>query len=125
MNTFKKLIFILVSLAPLSLFAFHSAGGGGGGLRELILEIGSLIRLLIPIVVALALLYFFWGLAKFVLASGNEVDKQKGKDIMLWGIVAIFVMVSVWGIILLLQETLGIYGGSAPLIDNLIPKLSK
>jgi len=54
---------------------------------------------LLPIVIALALLYFFWGLAKFVLASGDEDAKETGKRIMLWGIVAFFVMVSVWGLV--------------------------
>ncbi|MEK7185720.1 MAG: pilin [Patescibacteria group bacterium] len=54
---------------------------------------------LLPIVIALALLYFFWGLAKFILNSGDEDAQTKGKNIMLWGIIAFFVMVSVWGIV--------------------------
>ena len=51
------------------------------------------------IVIALALLYFFWGLARFILNAGDEDAQKAGKSIMLWGIIAFFVMVSVWGIV--------------------------
>ncbi len=67
--------------------------------EDLILSVGRLVEILLPLVVALALLFFFWGLAKFVLEAGNEIEKQKGKDLMIWGVVALFVMVSVWGIV--------------------------
>lgn len=59
----------------------------------------QVINVLLPIVIALALLYFFWGLAQFILASGNEDAKETGKRIMLWGVIAFFVMVSVWGLV--------------------------
>jgi hypothetical protein len=79
-----------------------------GAFQTLVDSIGTIVQSLTPIVVALALLYFFWGLAKFILAAGNEVDRAKGRDIMIWGIVALFVMISVWGIVNLLDESLGL-----------------
>lgn len=69
------------------------------GVTDFVQAIGNLIQTLLPIVVALALLFFFWGLAKFILAAGNEVDKEKGRNMMIWGIVALFVMVAVWGLV--------------------------
>jgi len=70
----------------------------------------NLIRLLIPIVVSLALLYFFWGLAQFISKSGGEAGIEEGKRKMIWGIIALFVMLSVWGIISLISNTF--LGGS-------------
>ena len=67
--------------------------------------IAGLINLATPIVVALALLYFFWGLAQYILSQGNEDKKGKGRDIMIWGLIALFVMVSVWGIINVVRDT--------------------
>ncbi len=67
---------------------------------------GDLITQATPIVVALALLFFFYGLAIFILNQGNEEKKKGGKNIMIWGIVALFVMVSVWGLVGLIQDTL-------------------
>jgi hypothetical protein len=85
-------------------------------------SISRIINLLLPVVIALALLFFFWGLAKFILAAGDEVDKEKGRNMMIWGIVALFVMVSVWGLIEFVGSALGIDAQGAPDgIENLSP----
>jgi hypothetical protein len=49
--------------------------------------------------------------------SGSEPEKEKAKNVMLWGLVALFVMVSVWGIVYFLQSDLRLNvsnPGSAP-----------
>ncbi len=80
-------------------------------LRTLIVEFGNLVELAIPIVVGLALLGFFWGLARYIFSQGNEKSTMEGKKVMLYGLVALFVMVSVWGIIGFFQRDLNIEGG--------------
>ena len=64
-------------------------------------------KMLIPIAFALCLLYFFWGVAKYV-RSGAESDKavEEGKRVMVWGVVALFVLSSVWGIIYFIRSEL-------------------
>ena len=62
----------------------------------LIIEI---LGLLVPIIFALTMIVFFWGIAQFILSAGNEQKRSEGKQIMLWGIIALFVMMSVWGIL--------------------------
>src|SRR3990167_2243072 len=59
-------------------------------------NITDIINLLIGIikqagilVVALALLFFFWGLSKFILQAGSDEGRKEGRNIMLWGIVAV------------------------------------
>ena len=101
----KKALLPLSYLMPALVFAQDSDVGG------IIPLIGNIIGALTPIVVALALLYFFWGLAKYILAAGDEAKKDEGKNIMIWGVIALFVMVSIWGIIGLLGETFGIDPG--------------
>ena len=78
-------------------------------LGELLDAFGRVISLLIPIAGAAALLFFIWGMAKFVLHSGDIEGRKEGKQIMLWGIVALFIIFSIWGIIGLLQEDLGVW----------------
>ena len=68
----------------------------------------DILNLAIPVVIALAVLYFFWGLAQYILAQGSEDKRKEGLNIMIWGIIALFVMVSVWGLIALLQDTFDI-----------------
>lgn len=68
--------------------------------------IGKIVGLLIPIVFALALLYFFWGLASYILSAEHE--KEVAKKRMLWGVIALFVMASVWGLVRFIQTNLGV-----------------
>ena len=80
--------------------------------RDIIAGAGVLLKLLIPLTAAVALLYFFWGLAQFILVSGDEKLKTQGRSKMTWGVVALFVMTSIWGIIGFLQKDL--IGGTGP-----------
>ena len=61
---------------------------------------------LIPLVFALALLLFFWGMVKYIRSSGG--DKEEGKKIMVWGIVALFVMSCVWGLVYFIRDELNL-----------------
>lgn len=84
--------------------------------------IGGTIQSLTVIVAGLALLFFFWGLAKFILNAGDENARQSGKQIMIWGVVALFVMVSVWGIVVIMRQITGAKTDTdltAPCVKNL------
>jgi hypothetical protein len=74
-------------------------------LGRIFVVVGGLIATAIPIVVALALLAFFWGMAMYIFNTGNDEQRKKGLQIMIWGIIALFVMVSVWGIIAVIRNT--------------------
>ena len=85
------------------------------GVKDLILAVGGLINPLILIVVGVALLVFFWGLVKFIFRiGGDEKAVEAGRRLMVWGLIALFVMISVWGIIAFMQRALLPSGGSAP-----------
>ncbi len=84
-------------------------------LQEFVTAIGGLINLLLPLSVGAALLFFFWGLAIFVRDSGDGKKTPEGRQKMIWGVVILFVMVSVWGIVRFLQEdVLNLVGGNTP-----------
>lgn len=75
---------------------------------SIVTQIGRIIGLLIPITAALALLYFFWGLAQFILHSDDEEARKKARQQMIWGIVALFVIASVWGLVQFLGTAIGV-----------------
>jgi hypothetical protein len=110
----KFLTLTAVALVPAISFAQNDAEG--------VLErFGNLIDIVTPIVFSLALLFFFWGLATFILKSGEE--KDLGKQRMIWGLVALFVMFSVWGILRFAQESLGLDASDNQQLD--IPTLER
>jgi hypothetical protein len=110
----KKIIAGAILLSPLMTFA-----AAGDTVTSVIGRLQGTVGVILPFILSLAVLFFFWGLAKFIMSSGE--DKEKGKDIMIWGIIALFVMVSVWGIVALLSDTLGVSGTTAPDIGGFIP----
>jgi hypothetical protein len=52
------------------------------------------------------LAFFFWGLAKFIW--GGAEDKAVAKNMLIWGVVALFVASSIWGIVYVLRDTFGV-----------------
>lgn len=70
-------------------------------------RIEDTIAALFPIIFALALLAFMWGAAKFIFNAGSESGRQEGKKIMIWGIIGLFVLVSIWGIVRFIQNEVG------------------
>ena len=107
----KKFIIPALLLLPAMAFAQTL-----GNLETLLTSVGNLIDIALPIVVAIGLLAFFWGLVKFIFAAGNEDAKKDGQRLMIWGLVALFVMVSVWGLVQFIGNALDIdQGGSVDL----------
>jgi hypothetical protein len=62
----------------------------------------------ILIVFSFGFFLFIWGLVVFLWSLGEGGESGTGKQHMLWGIVGMLVMVSVWGIIGLIENTFGI-----------------
>ncbi|MEK7187157.1 MAG: hypothetical protein AAB690_02570 [Patescibacteria group bacterium] len=76
-------------------------------LQQLIKIFIDIATSLMPILGGVALLVFFWGLVKFIAKSGDEKSHQDGRSLMVWGLIALFVMVSFLGIVYLFYDDLG------------------
>ena len=64
---------------------------------------------LIPLAFSLCLLYFFWGVAKYIrTGAGSEKAAEEGRRVMIWGVVGLFIAVSIWGIISFIKNELGV-----------------
>ncbi len=104
------------SLALLAPFAVLAGGGGSATtdlsfFTEFFTQVGEIISILVPILIGLALLLFLWGLVKFIWNSDDEGARDEGKKMMLWGVIALFVIVSVWGLVALLNQLTGVSQG--------------
>jgi hypothetical protein len=56
---------------------------------------------------ACAMVYFLYGVVQYLLSPGNEEVHKKSKAQMLWGIIGLFIMVAVFGIMRLILNTVG------------------
>ena|ERR1035437_7770071 len=66
-----------------------------------------IINPLIILLFTLAVVYFVYGLVRYLLSPDNEEIRKSSKSHMLWGIIGMFIMVSVIGIMSLIINTLG------------------
>ena len=70
---------------------------------------GIVTTILIPLAFGLCVLYFFWGVVKYIqTGAASEEAAKEGRRIMTWGVIGIFVAFSVWGIIAFIQSELSI-----------------
>lgn len=68
--------------------------------------INTINQIIVPVLFAIAFIVFIYGVFEtFILGAGNDEAKQKGKSLMLWGLIGFFVMVSVWGLVNILTGT--------------------
>lgn len=103
------------SLLPL-LGALLPTVASAATLTDTLVFISTFLNGMIGLFITLAIVVFFWGLIKYLWSIDNE-NAHEGLKIMFWGLIAIFVMVSIWGIIKLLQNTLKVTS-----TDPVIPK---
>ncbi len=62
---------------------------------------------LIGFIFALALAYFLYGVVTFLMKKDSDTGRAEGKRHMIWGVVGMFIMVGVFGIINLIINTVG------------------
>ena len=94
----------------------------GGDILSILDMFKGVIWTLSNAVVLLAFVMFFYGLAKFILASGDPKQATIGKNFMIWGTIAIFVMMSITGIVGFFQRSVGATDGPGDVKIN-IPTL--
>jgi len=100
----------MIARVSLSLFALAvaavPASAHAAKLQDVVATIGQLLDSFIPIFITLAILAFFWGLILYLSEAAEK--KTEGIQIMFYGLLALFVMVSIWGIIGLLRSTFNV-----------------
>jgi hypothetical protein len=74
-------------------------------LTDLIHLITKLLLTAVPVIAALALLFFMWGMAQFILSAGDMEKRKTAQSRIIWGLVSLFVILSVAAFVAILQDT--------------------
>ncbi|NBD74066.1 hypothetical protein GVX82_03420 [Patescibacteria group bacterium] len=120
-SLFTTAVLATTVLAVPGLLAAAPPGGGGGAepavpgsgvdlayFDGLILSAQQIANQLLPLVLTLALLFFFWSMAVFILNAGDPEARSRAGHQMIWGVIVLFVMVSIWGLVGLLGQITGV-----------------
>ncbi|MEN9604733.1 MAG: hypothetical protein RJB39_418 [Candidatus Parcubacteria bacterium] len=68
---------------------------------------------IMPLLILAALVLFLFGIVRLFFFN-KEADGKKNRDFVLYGIVALFVMVSVWGLVNILRSTFSLDNRNIP-----------
>lgn len=88
------------------------------GIGGLLCKFQQILNSVIPLLIALGMVYFVWGVVQYVIRDGEEA-KKKGKDRIIYGIIGLAVIVGLWGLVKIVVTTFGLEGTSAPVLQPL------
>ena len=104
MATYRFIVATLLLLLPVVALA-----AAPRTFQELAFDLVDLLDAATAVLIVAGLVVYFYGISTNIMKFSEE-GGEKLRAYFLWGIIVLFVMVSIWGIVRLLQDTL--FGGS-------------
>ncbi len=78
--------------------------------------VSAIVNPIIQVLFAVALVIFVYGIFDYIRGADKPEVRRVGQEHMLWGIVGLLIMISVFTIIEILLNTLGVKGSDVPQI---------
>ena len=106
----KNLLKVAVSagvLFPMFVFAADAF--------TILAKVEDIIARIIPIIMAVATIVFLWGIVMYITAAGDEKKAATAKAYISSGLIGLFFMVAIWGVVKALVATFGVGGEGIPL----------
>jgi succinate dehydrogenase/fumarate reductase cytochrome b subunit len=72
--------------------------------------ISPLIDSFVAFAITLAVVAFVFGMVRFIATAGDDKSRASGKTLMVWGLVALLIILSVWGVVEVVYNTF--FGGA-------------
>ena len=86
----------------------------------------KIINLVVPIMGALLIIWFFYGVTQYIGAGGDDEKRTAARNTMIYAVIGMFVAFSVFGLVGLLRRTFGVgqeSTGHLPFFDDVnIPR---
>lgn len=100
----KKVIGFGIALAPFAALAQTTGAGSLNSIESVISKFGGLINAVVPLLFAFATVWLLWNIVKYIEAgTGDPKTRDAARDAIILAIVLLFVMISVWGLVRILQ----------------------
>ena len=98
----KKIIATIVAFMPVVAFAQTSAITDVNSLSNRLIGLGNMFTYLL---IAAAVIFIIWNVVIYLIKGGEEGARTKAGQSILWGVVGLFVILSIWGLVNILLNT--------------------
>ena len=96
---------IIKKLIPFGLMGMPVVGGAVESANDLFNLIEEILGKLAPMLVAIAVIVLLVAIINYIRAGEEEEKREKAKSLMIYGIIGLFVMISLWGLVAILSGT--------------------
>ena len=96
---------IIKKIIPFGLLALPFAAGAVESANDLFNLIEEILGKLAPMLVAIAVIVLLVAIINYIRAGEDEEKREKAKSLMIYGIIGLFVMISLWGLVAILSGT--------------------
>lgn len=113
----KKILFALAFVVPSFAFAQQTITD----INSLATKLTSIGNLLTYLLVALAVIFIIWNVVMFLIKGNDPAARTGALHSILWGVVGLFIIVSIWGLVNILKGTFNTsetINGSLPTFGN-------
>ncbi|MDO8619851.1 MAG: hypothetical protein Q7R64_00685 [bacterium] len=91
---------------PSTLTVFKPSANAGLNLTTLANKFSGLANVVIPFLIGVAFVVIVWGIFKYITHAGDSEQVAKGRMAILYGIIALFLMLSFWGFVTMIHTSL-------------------
>jgi hypothetical protein len=116
----KKYLAVVAAWSLVPMLALAQGGPQLGYFTSALASIQSIVSAVVPLLIGVTVVVFFWNVVKFVAGGADEGARAEAKQMMIWSLIAILVMVSLWGIIGLLKSWLSIGNDAKPVFPTVL-----
>lgn len=84
--------------------------------------VAKIVNMIVPIIGAVLLIYFFYGVVGYVNAGGDEEKRGAARNTMIYSVIGMFVAFSIFGLVSVVRRTFGVDStsqGTLPGLDTL------
>ena len=103
---------VVSALFPLVAFAATAPFTGAGSVSvrtvgDFFAQVRYFINGVTPLIIGLAVFVIIWGIFQLIIGTsrGDEDTSKKARSLVLWGVLGVFVMISIWGLVNILKNT--------------------
>ncbi len=100
----------------------------GSTFSSAIQSIIGIINMLVGVLAALALVVFFIGLVRYIKDAADAKGHAEGRERIIWSLIALFILFSIWGILMLMTQTFfgtsNVNGNTSPTIYQADPSFN-